>query len=79
MCSTGRNHATLERWLRLLPEDFIGHRPWLLMFKALALQFSSQLPAMWKLLGQIEALIEEGSEAARAGGGGSFPVLRRGW
>ena len=70
------DRATLERWLRLLPEDFIGHRPWLLMFKALALQFSSQLPAMWKLLGQIEALIEEGSEAAHAGDGDGLPVLR---
>ena len=51
------DRPTLDRWLRLLPEDFIQRRPWLLMIKALALQFSWQLPAVWKLLGQIEALM----------------------
>ena len=58
------DRPTLSRWLRLLPDDFIQHRPWLLMIKALALQFSSQLPVVWKLLGQIEALIDTGGEAA---------------
>ncbi len=57
------DRPTLDRWLRLLPEDFIQRRPWLLMIKALAFQFSWQLPAVWKLLGQIEALLDEGGEA----------------
>ena len=71
------DRATLERWLRLLPEDFIERRPWLLMIKALALQFSSQLPAVWKLLGQIEALIDEGGAAAlHAGDADDLRVLR---
>ena len=53
------DRPTLERWLRLLPEDFIQGRPWLLMIKALAFQFSWRLPAVWKLLDQIEALLAE--------------------
>ena len=31
------DRATLDRWLRLLPDDFIQRRPWLLMIKAVAL------------------------------------------
>ena len=38
------DRPTLDRWLRLLPEDFVQRRPWLLMIKALACQFSWQLP-----------------------------------
>jgi ATP/maltotriose-dependent transcriptional regulator MalT len=49
--------SILDRWLRLLPEEFIQCSPWLLMMKALASQFSWQLPAVWKLLDQIEALL----------------------
>ena len=56
------DRATLDRWLRLLPEEFIQRRPWLLMIKAFAFQFSWQLPAVWKLLDQIEALLDEGGE-----------------
>ena len=55
------DRATLDRWLRLLPEDFIQRRPWLLMMKAYAFQFSYQLP-LWKLLDQIKALLDEGAE-----------------
>jgi LuxR family maltose regulon positive regulatory protein len=69
------DRATLDRWLRLLPEDFIRHRPWLLMVKAFAFQFSYQLPAVWKLLDPIEALLaerplqrDEGGEAAPGSG-----------
>ena len=54
---------TLDRWLRLLPEEFIQRRPWLLMMKALVFQFSWQLSVVSKLLGQIEALLDEGGEA----------------
>ena len=60
------DRPTLDRWLRLLPEDFIQRRPWLLMIKAFAFQFSWQLPAVWKLLDQIEALLDEGAEHATA-------------
>jgi LuxR family maltose regulon positive regulatory protein len=58
------DRPTLDRWLRLVPEDFIQRRPWLLMVRALACQFSWQLPAVWKLLGQIEVLLDEGGAAA---------------
>jgi LuxR family maltose regulon positive regulatory protein len=70
------DRATLGRWLRMLPEDFIERRPWLLMIKALSLQFSSLLPAVWQLLGQIEALIEDGGETTNAGEGDGLTVLR---
>ena len=60
------DRATLDRWLRLLPEEFVQRRPWLLIMRALAFQFSWQLPAVWKLLGQIEALLDEGGAAAPA-------------
>jgi LuxR family maltose regulon positive regulatory protein len=56
--------STLDRWLRLLPAEYIQRHPWLLMMEALVYQFSWQLPAVWKLLGQIEALLEEGGAAA---------------
>ncbi len=61
------DRATLERWLRLLPEDFVTRHRWLLMMEAISLQFSWQLPAVWKLLGQIEALLDEGGKAAAPG------------
>ena len=71
------DRSTLERWLRLLPEDFIKRSPWLLMMEAWALQFSWQLSAVAKLLGQIEALLDEGGEAAaRAGDAAGSAALR---
>ena len=36
------DRPTLERWLRLLPEEMIQRRPGLLMIKVWALQFSWQ-------------------------------------
>lgn len=54
--------ATLDRWLRLLPDEFIQRHPWLLAIKAIVLGLSWQLAATWKLLGQIEALLGEGDE-----------------
>ena len=71
------DRATLDRWLSLLPEDFIQQRPWLLMIKALAFQFSWRLSAVGRLLGQIEALLDQGGEAAsRAGNPEDLPALR---
>ena len=58
------DRSTLERWLRLLPEDFIQRRPWLLMMKALTLQFSWHLSALPTVLRRIEALLAEGNEAS---------------
>ena len=78
------DRPTLERWLRLLPEDFIQGRPWLLMIQALAFQFSWQLPAVWRLLDQIEALLAErplqrdegGEHRPRSGAQPDLQVLR---
>ena len=51
LCDTlnREDRPTLDRWLRMLPDEFIERRPWLLMIKALACQFAGQLPAVWKL------------------------------
>ncbi len=54
---------TLDRWLRLLPEALIQHRPWLLMIRAWSLSFSWQLGAVSQVLHQVEALIDEGGGA----------------
>jgi LuxR family maltose regulon positive regulatory protein len=78
------DRATLDRWLRLLPEDFVERHPWLLMIKACTLQFSWQLPVVWRLLGQIEALLaerhllrnEETEHAPLSGDLPDLPVLR---
>ena len=71
------DRATLERWLRLLPEDFVKRRPWLLLMQAFAFQFSWQLSAAWKLLDQIVALLDAGGGAAAHGGDvHDLPALR---
>ena len=71
------DRATLERWLRLLPEEFVKRRPWLLIMRAFTLQFSWQLAAVWKLLGQIEARLDEiGEDATYAGDLQDPPALR---
>ncbi len=62
------DRPTLDRWLRLLPDDFIQGHPWLLMIKALAFQISWQLPIVWELLAQIEALLDAGGQPARGAG-----------
>ena len=69
--------STLDRWLRLLPDEFIQRHPWLLTIKAVVLGLSWQLAATWKLLGQIEALLDEGNEhALRLGDPHDLPVMR---
>ncbi len=71
------DRATLDRWLRLLPDEFIQHHPWLLLVKAIVLAFSWQLAASWKLLGQVEALLDEGDERVpNSIGPHDLPVLR---
>ena len=59
------DRATLDRWLRLLPEDFVQRHPWLLMIQAVALHWSWQLGAVGKVLDQIEALLDEGAVRVR--------------
>ena len=54
----------LDRWLRLLPEGFVQRHPWLLMMKAMALQFSWQLSPLPTVLRRIEALLDEGDKAS---------------
>jgi LuxR family maltose regulon positive regulatory protein len=71
------DRSTLDRWLRLLPDEFIQRHPWLLTIKAVVLGLSWQLAATWKLLGQIEALLDEGDEhALRLGDPHDLPVMR---
>lgn len=57
------DRSTMERWLRLLPDDFVNRQPWLLVMRAFALQFSWQLPSAAKLAGRIETLLDEGGAA----------------
>jgi LuxR family maltose regulon positive regulatory protein len=57
------DRPTLERWLRLLPEEFIQRRPGMLVLKAWVLLFSWQLAAVAKVLQQVEALIDEDDRA----------------
>jgi LuxR family maltose regulon positive regulatory protein len=71
------DRATLDRWLRLLPDEFIQRHPWLLTIKAVVLGLSWQLAATWKLLGQIESLLGEGDERTPGLiGPHDLPVLR---
>ena len=52
------DRPTLERWLRLLPEEMIQRQPGLLMIKAWALQFSWRLDLQAQVLKQIEDLLD---------------------
>jgi LuxR family maltose regulon positive regulatory protein len=72
------DRTTLERWLRLFPDAYIQRQPWLLILQAIVLQLSWQLPAVWKLLDQIEALLErtDESEPSLVGVPQDLPVLR---
>jgi LuxR family transcriptional regulator, maltose regulon positive regulatory protein len=57
------DRLTLERWLRLLPEEFINGRPSLLMIKAWIWEFIWLHKAQWKLLDKLEELLEADGEA----------------
>jgi LuxR family transcriptional regulator, maltose regulon positive regulatory protein len=52
------DRPTLERWLRLLPEEMIQRQPGLLMIKIWALQFSWRLDLQAQVLKQIEELLD---------------------
>jgi LuxR family maltose regulon positive regulatory protein len=51
------DRPTLERWLRMLPEEMIQRQPQLLMIKVWALQFSWRLDLQAQVLKQIEDLL----------------------
>ena len=52
------DRPTLERWLSLLPEDYIRQRPQLLIIRIWALQFAWQTAAQWRVLDQVTALLD---------------------
>ena len=52
------DRPTLERWLRLLPEEVIQRKPELLMLKAFTLQFSWRLDLQGQVIQQIEMLLD---------------------
>jgi LuxR family maltose regulon positive regulatory protein len=58
------DRPTLERWLSMLPEDMIQHRPELLMLRFWALQFSWQLNLQAQVLMQVEELLDSGAGAS---------------
>jgi LuxR family maltose regulon positive regulatory protein len=52
------DRITLERWLRLLPDEIIQRHPGLLMIRAWALQFMWRLDLLAQVLKQIENLLD---------------------
>jgi LuxR family transcriptional regulator, maltose regulon positive regulatory protein len=52
------DRPTLERWLRLLPDELIQQRPDLLMIKAWALQFLWRLDQQAQVLQRVEKLLD---------------------
>lgn len=67
----------LARKLRLLPEELVECRPWLLMTKAWTLSSSWQLGALPQVLDQIEALlVGDGAGSLSADDPGDLPALR---
>jgi LuxR family transcriptional regulator, maltose regulon positive regulatory protein len=52
------DRLTLERWLRMLPEELIQQQPQLLMIKAWALQFSWRLDLQAQVLKHLEDLLD---------------------
>jgi LuxR family maltose regulon positive regulatory protein len=61
------DRPTLERWLRILPEELIQRKPELLIIKAWVLQFSWRLNLQAKVLEQIEGLLEAESGSTLQG------------
>ena len=62
------DRPTLERWLRLLPEEMIQRHPGLLMIRAWALEFSWRLDLQAQVLQQVEELLDAEEGAVAAGG-----------
>jgi LuxR family transcriptional regulator, maltose regulon positive regulatory protein len=55
------DRPTLERWLRMMPEEMIQRRPELLMIKAWVLQFSWRLDLQAQVFQQVEELLDTGA------------------
>ncbi len=58
------DRPTLERWLRLLPEEVIQRHPELLMLRVWTLQFLWRLDLQAQVLRQVEALLDSNDAAA---------------
>lgn len=68
---------TLERWLSMLPKDFVERHPGMLMFRIWSLHRSWHLAAIPPVLDRIEALIDEaGQRSLPADSVGDLPTLR---
>jgi LuxR family transcriptional regulator, maltose regulon positive regulatory protein len=52
------DRQTLERWLRLLPEEMIQRSPGLLMIRVWALEFSWRLELQAQVLQQVQVLLD---------------------
>ena len=52
------DRPTLDRWLRMLPEEMIQRHPGLLMIKVWSLQFSWRFDLLAKVLQQVEELLD---------------------
>jgi LuxR family maltose regulon positive regulatory protein len=52
------DRQTLERWLRLLPEEMIQQRPELLILRVWALEFSWRLNLQAQVIQQVEVLLD---------------------
>jgi LuxR family transcriptional regulator, maltose regulon positive regulatory protein len=58
------DRPTLERWLRLLPEELIQRRPELLMIKVWSLEFVWRLDLQTQAIQQVEELLDSGGSAS---------------
>jgi LuxR family maltose regulon positive regulatory protein len=58
------DRPTLERWLTMLPEEMIQHRPELLMLRVWALQFMWRLDLQAQALQQVEDQLDSGAGAS---------------
>ena len=58
------DRQTLERWLRMLPEEMIQRQPQLLMIRVWALQFSWRLDLQAQVVKQIEDLLDADAGAS---------------
>ena len=63
------DRQTLERWLRMLPEELIQQRPELLILRVWVLQFMWRLDLQPQALQQIETLLDTGGGASLAADG----------
>ena len=61
------DRSTLERWLRMLPEEVIEQHPELLMIRAWALQFAWRLGQQAQVVRQVEELLDSETGALLAG------------